>query len=171
MRTSVPGVWAPGDVAAGLQLTPVAAYQAQIAVLDMFGGGRPAELSLVPSAIFTDPELAQVGLTEQEAREAGFEPETTALPARDLLRPYYALRRAETPRGLIKLVYERGSGHVLGVHAAVRGGADLVQGYGVALRLGATIEDLASGHYAFPTVAEGVVYAAQAARAPVTVAP
>ncbi len=171
MRTSVPGVWAAGDVAAGLQLTPVAAYQAQIAVLDMFGGGRPAELSLVPSAIFTDPELAQVGLTEQEAREAGFEPDATALPARDLLRPYYALRRAETPRGLIKLVYERGSGRVLGVHAAVRGGADLVQGYGVALRLGATIEDLASGHYAFPTVAEGVVYAAQAARAPVTVAP
>ena len=164
-RTSVPGVWAAGDVAEGIQLTPVAAYQAQTAVLDMFNRPRPGDFSIVPTAIFTDPELAQAGLTEDEARQAGFEVGAEMVYARDLLRPYYSARRDETPHGLIKLVFERGSNRVLGVHAVVRGGAELVQGYSVALRLGVTLEDIAFGHYAFPTVGEGVVYAAQAALA------
>jgi mercuric reductase len=164
-RTSVPGIWAAGDVVAGIQLTPVGVYQAQTAVLDMFNRTRPADFSLVPAAIFTDPELAQIGLTEAEARDAGFEVGTETVHARDLLRPYYSVARDESPHGLIKLVFEHGSNRVLGVHALVRGGAELVQGYAVALRLGATLEDIAYGHYVFPTVGEGVVYAAQAALA------
>jgi len=171
MRTSVPGIWAAGDVAAGIQLTPIAAYQAQIAVLDMFGGSRTADFSIVPTAIFTDPELAQAGLTEAEACEAGFDVATATVHARDMLKPYYAIPRDATPHGLIKLVFERGSNRVLGLHAVVRGGAELVQGYSFALRLGLTVEDIAFGHYAFPTAAEGVVYAAQAALAEATVAP
>jgi mercuric reductase len=164
-RTSVPGIWAAGDVVAGIQLTPVAAYQAQIAVLDMFHQARDADFSVVPTAIFTDPELAQVGLTETEARESGFDVGTEVVLARDLLRPYYGIRREQQPRGLIKLVFERGSNRLLGLHAVVRGAAELVQGYAVALRLGVTLEDVALGHYVFPTVGEGVVYAAQAALA------
>lgn len=170
MRTSVSGIWAAGDVAEGLQLTPVAAYQAQIAVLDMFNGSRLADFSIVPTAIFTDPELAQAGMTEAEARDAGFEVDSVTTYARDLLRPYYGIGRDATPRGVIKLVYERDSRRVLGLHAAVRAGAELVQGYAVALRLGVTIEDIAFGHYAFPTIGEGVVYAAQAALAETAVA-
>jgi len=165
LRTSVPGIWAAGDVVAGIQLTPIAAYQAQIAVLDMFNRARPADFSIVPTAIFTDPELAQAGLTEEEATDAGFDVATEVVYARDLLRPSYGLRRDETPHGLIKLVFERGSNRVLGIHAVVRGAAELVQGYAVALRLGVTLEDIAFGHYVFPTVGEGVVYAAQAALA------
>ena len=161
MRTSVAGIWAAGDVTEGIQLTPVAAYGGQIAVADMFNGGRMADFSLVPTAIFTDPELAQVGLTEQEALDAGFEVATAIHHARDLLRPYYVLGRGDTPRGLIKLVFERGSRRLLGLHAAVRGGSELIQGYAVAIRLGATVDDIALGHYAFPTIGEGVTYAAQ----------
>jgi pyruvate/2-oxoglutarate dehydrogenase complex dihydrolipoamide dehydrogenase (E3) component len=165
MRTSVSGIWAAGDVAVGIQLTPVAAYQAQIAVLDMFNGAREADFSIVPTAIFTDPELAQVGKTEAEAKDAGFDVETATVYTRDLLKPAYTIARDAVPRGLIKLVYERGSNRVLGLHAVCRGGAELVQGYSVALRLGVTIEDIAFGHYIFPTIGEGVVYAAQAALA------
>ena len=87
MRTSTPGIWAAGDVAAGIQLTPVAAYQAQVAVADMFGGSRTTDYSLVPTSIFTDPELASVGLTEEEARERGFEVETATYAGHDILRP------------------------------------------------------------------------------------
>lgn len=170
MRTSVSGIWAAGDVIDGIQLTPVAAYGGQIAVADMFDGARVADFSVVPTAIFTDPELAQVGLTESEAHEAGFEVETTTYHARDLLRPYYVLARGDTPRGLIKLVYERGSKRVLGLHAAVRGGSELVQGYATAIRLGATVDDIALGHYAFPTIGEAVTYAAQAVLAETAVA-
>ena len=170
MRTSVEGIWATGDVTATIQLTPVASYQAQVAVDDMFGDGtRVADYSAIPVAIFTDPELAQVGLTEDEAREQGFEVETVSYAARDLLRPYYLTRQQDTPRGLIKLVFERGSRRLLGLHIATRAAGELIQGFAVAMRLGATVDDIALGHYAFPTHGEGVHYAAEAALAAATV--
>jgi mercuric reductase len=163
-RTSAPGIWAAGDVAAGIQLTPVAAYQGQVAVADMFGGStRAAEYRHVPSAVFTDPELAGVGLTEEQAIEAGFDTVTAVHRAAGLIRPYYTLPRDAAPHGLVKLVYDRASRRLLGVHATVRGGAELVQGFAVALGLGATVDDVALGHYAFPTVGEAVHYAAESA--------
>ena len=168
MRTTVRGIWAAGDVTATIQLTPVASYQAQVAIADMFGGAtRMADYSAIPTAIFTDPELAGVGLTEAEARERGFEVETSTYAASALLRPYYL---ADNPRGLVKLVYERGSRRLLGLHVATRGASELVQGFAVALRLGVTVDDLAVGHYAFPTYGEGIHYAAEAALAPATIA-
>lgn len=164
LRTNVPSIWAVGDVTATIQLTPVASYQAQVAVDDMLGSGtRVADYSALPAAIFTDPELAQIGLTEDDARERGFDAESVAYAARDLLRPYYLARRDQTPRGLTKLVFERGSRRLLGIHIAARGAAELVQGFAVALRLGATVDDLALGHYVFPSLGEGVHYAAEAA--------
>ncbi len=165
-RTTVDGIWAAGDVVAGIQLTAVAAYQGQVAVADMFGGSvREAEYAAVPSAIFTDPELAGVGLSEEQAREAGLDVETSAYPAAALIRPYYTLPRGAQAHGLVKLVFERGSRRLLGVHAAIRGGAELVQGFALALSLGATVDDVAFGHYAFPTSGEAVHYAAEAALA------
>ncbi len=163
-RTSVSGIWAAGDVVAGIQLTPIAAYQGQVAVADMFGGSiRTADYSAVPSAIFTDPEIAGVGLTEEEARAAGFDVGTSVYPSRNLLRPSYTLPRDAESFGIVKLVFERGSRRLLGLHAVVRGGAEFVQGFATAIRLGATVDDIAFGHYAFPTAAEAVHYAAEAA--------
>jgi len=168
MRTTAPGIWAAGDVTATIQLTPVASYQAQVAIADMFGGtARMADYSAIPTAIFTDPELAGVGLTDSEARERGFEVDTSIYAAKDLLRPYYLV---DNPRGLVKLVYERGSRRLLGLHVATRGASELVQGFAVALRLGVTVDDLALGHYAFPTYGEGIHYAAEAALAPAAIA-
>jgi mercuric reductase len=164
MRTTTSGIWATGDVTATIQLTPVASYQAQVAVADMFGATpRVADYSAIPTAIFTDPELGAVGLTEAEAHDQGFEVETSVYAARDLLRPYYL---TDDPRGLIKLVYERGSRRLLGLHVVTRGASELVQGFAVALRLGVTVDDLALGHYAFPTYGEGIHYAAEAALVP-----
>ena len=165
-RTSVEGIWAAGDVVAGIQLTPVAAYQGQVAVADMFGGSaRAADYTAVPSAIFTDPEIAGVGLTEDEARREGLDVETSVYPSRNVIRPYYTLPRDGEAHGIVKLVYERGSRRLLGLHAVIRGGAELVQGFATAIRLGATVDDVAFGHYAFPTAAEAVHYAAEAALA------
>lgn len=166
LRTNVPGIWAAGDVVIAPQLTPVGAEQAQVAIDDMFGDGlRTMEYSLVPTAIFTDPELAAVGLTEEEARAQGFETGSASYPASGLLRPSYTLPRGAVAHGLVKLVYERGSRRLLGVHALVPGGAELVQGFALALKLGATIDDVTASVYAFPTSAEAVHYAAEAALA------
>jgi mercuric reductase len=163
LRTNVSGIWAAGDVTATIQLTPVAALQAQVAVADMFGDGtRTIDYAVIPTSIFTDPELASVGLSEDAAREQGFEVETSVYANADLLKPYYL----DAPRGLLKLVYERGSRRLLGLHAVVRGGGELVQGYAVALKLGATVDDIALGHYVFPSYGEGIHYAAEAVLAP-----
>jgi pyruvate/2-oxoglutarate dehydrogenase complex dihydrolipoamide dehydrogenase (E3) component len=93
----------------------------------------------------------------------GFDVETSSYAADGILRSYYTLPRDTTPRGLVKIVYERGSRRLLGVHALVKGGAELVQGYALALRLGVTVDDIAETFYAFPTMGEAVHYTAEAA--------
>jgi mercuric reductase len=165
MQTSVPGIWAVGDVVASPQLTPVGAEEGQIAGDAMFGVGdrRAPDLTYVPTSIFTDPEIASVGLTEDGARAAGFDAAAATVPASSLMRSYYALRRDAAPHGLVKLVYERGTRRILGLHAVVRGGGEIVQGWSVAIRLGATVDDVASSVYTFPTSGEAVHYAAEAA--------
>ncbi len=163
MRTNVPGIWAVGDVTATVQLTPVATIQGQVAVADMFGDGRRTiDYALVPTSIFTDPEVAGVGLSEAEAEAAGFDVGTSTYDTASIVRPYYTADREETPRGFVKLVFERGSRRLLGVHAVARSGGELVQGFAVALKLGATVDDIAFAHYAFPTYGESLHYAAEA---------
>ncbi len=162
LRTSLDGVWASGDVTGVLPFTPIAQYQAGVAVEDMFGGnGSQADYSSLPTTIFTDPELAAVGLTEQEAREQGHDVETAVHPITNVQRAAYT----DTQRGLYKVVWDRASRRVLGIHVVCRNGGDIVQGFGVAMRLGATVDDLARAHHAFPTWAEGVKAAAEQALA------
>src|SRR5438094_10436108 len=89
-RTNVEGIWAAGDVAAGPMLTPVAQDQARIAVEDMFGdGSRRADYSALPTAIFTDPELGGVGLTESEAAEQGHDVGVVKHPLSAVTRAQY----------------------------------------------------------------------------------
>ncbi len=82
LRTTAEGVWASGDVT-GIQFTPVAQYQARIAIDDMFGlAARPADYTFLPTAIFTDPEIAGVGLTEEEARARGVDVDAVVHPVK-----------------------------------------------------------------------------------------
>jgi mercuric reductase len=160
LRTSIPGIWAAGDVNAVAQLTPVAQYQARIAVADMFGDDPPAaDYSVLPTSIFTDPELGGVGLTEEEAREQGFEVETVR---NEHVRRFSFI---EAKHGLFKIVFDRASRRVLGLHVVSRNASDIVQGFSIGLRLGATVDELAAMHHVFPTFAEGVKAAAEQAAA------
>jgi pyruvate/2-oxoglutarate dehydrogenase complex dihydrolipoamide dehydrogenase (E3) component len=160
MRTNVDGIWAAGDVTAVAQFTPIAQYQARVAVDDMFGGGATADYDVLPTAIFTDPELAQLGLTEEEAREQGFEADSVRHELKLVQRASYT----DTKHGLYKLVFDSSSRRLLGVHVVARGASDIVQGLAVAMKLGATIDDLATVHHAFPTLGEGIKAAAEQAR-------
>jgi mercuric reductase len=161
LRTSAVGIWAAGDVT-GILFTPVAQYQARIAVDDMFGAGtRTAEYDYLPTAIFTDPELAGVGLTQAEAEERGFDVDA-------VVHPLQAVTRAQFTRsshGLFKVVFDRSTRRALGIHVVSRGASDVVQGLGLALKLGATVDDLALAHHAYPTYGEGVKAAAERALA------
>jgi mercuric reductase len=158
LRTSVPGIWAAGDINAVAQLTPVAQYQARIAVADMFGADAPAaDYSFLPTSIFTDPELAGVGLTEEQAREAGHD---VGVARNDHVKRFSYI---EAKHGLFKIVFDRGTRRVLGLHVVSRNGGDVVQGMALALKLGATVDDLAGMHHVYPTYGEGVKAAAERA--------
>jgi mercuric reductase len=163
-RTSVAGTWAAGDVAVGPMFTPTAQYQARIAVEDMFGdGSRRADYSVLPTAIFTDPELAGVGLTEGEASARGHEVEVVKHPLSAVTRAQYF----GATRGLYKIVFDRASRRVLGIHVVSRAASDIVGGLAVALKLGVTVDGLADVHHIYPSFSEGVKAAAEKARAAV----
>ena len=158
MRTSVPGIWAAGDVTAIAQFTPIAQYQARVAVADMFGKDtRSADYSVLPTAIFTDPELGGVGLTEEQAREQGHDVDV----ARNEHVKRFQFVGAE--HGLFKIVFDRNDRKVLGLHVVSRSAGEIVQGFSLGLRLGATVDDLATTHHVFPTFGEGVKAAAERA--------
>jgi mercuric reductase len=159
LRTSADGVWAAGDVTGAHQFTPIAQYEARVAVADMFSNGARADYELLPTVIFTDPELAAVGITEEEARRSSVDYETAVHPIRYVQRASYT----DTKRGLYKLIWERTTRRVLGIHVVARNAGDIVQGFAVAMKLGATVDDLAAMHHAFPTFAEGIKAAAEQA--------
>ena len=161
LRTSVDGIWAAGDVTGLAQFTPIAQYQARIAVEDMFApNGNAADYAVLPTAIFTDPELGAVGLTEHEAREQGHDVATATHPLANVTRSQYVAER----HGLYKLVYARDTRRVLGIHVVSRGASDIVQGLSLGLRLGMTVDDLARSHHVYPSWGEGVKAAAEQAR-------
>ena len=159
LRTSVDGIWAAGDVTGMAQFTPLAQYQARIAVEDMFTDGALAtDYSVLPTTIFTDPELAGVGLTEQEARDEGLDVETVTHD--NVTRASYI----DAEHLLYKVVYERESRRIRGIHVVARNAGEIVQGFSLAMRLGATIDDVAAMHHIYPTFGEGLKAAAEKAR-------
>jgi mercuric reductase len=158
MRTSVEGIWAAGDVTGRHQFTPIAQYQARIAVDDMFGVEGPgADYAVLPTAIFTEPELAGVGVTEQEAEEQMLDYEVVTHEIKHVQRSSYK----DQKRGLYKIVFDPTTRRILGLHVVAPGGGDIVQGLSLGLRLEATVEDLAAMHHVFPTFGEGFKAAAE----------
>ena len=162
MRTNAEGIWAAGDVTGRAQLSPLADFMGRLAADDMFGVAQAADFSLIPTAVFTDPELAGVGLTEDEAVAQGHDVETVSYPLSVVQRAFYI----DATRGMFKLVYERASRRVLGIHVVSRSAGDIVQGYTLALKHGVTVDEIAAAHNAFPTFGEGLKYAAQRAAQP-----
>jgi pyruvate/2-oxoglutarate dehydrogenase complex dihydrolipoamide dehydrogenase (E3) component len=159
-RTTTPGIWAAGDAAAGPMFTPTAQYQARIAVNDMFGdGARNADYAILPTAIFTDPELGAVGLTEAEAAAAGFDADVVKHPLSAVTRAQYSSSR----HGLFKIVFDRPTRRVLGVHVVSRGASDIVGALAPALSLGVTVDALAVMHHVYPSYSEGLKAAAEQA--------
>jgi mercuric reductase len=160
LRTNVDGIWAAGDVAAGPMLTPVAQYQARIAIEDMFAeGSRRADYSVLPTAIFTDPELGGVGLTEADAAQQGYDAGVVTHPLASLTRAQYIGAK----HGLFKIVFDRNTRRVLGVHVVSRGASDIVGSIAPSLKLGVTVDDLALMHHVYPSYSEGLKAAAEKA--------
>jgi pyruvate/2-oxoglutarate dehydrogenase complex dihydrolipoamide dehydrogenase (E3) component len=151
--TSAPHVYAAGDVTGIHQHTPAAWYEGELAADNALQGNRRAvDFSVFPTATFTIPTLAQVGLTEEAARQQGRRIAIGRAPFSDSSA---AGVRGETA-GLVKAVVDEATGRLLGVHVLGSGAEDLVHIAAVAMRGGLTRNDLAAMHYVFPTLAGSV---------------
>ncbi len=161
LQTSHPHVYAAGDVTNRPKLVYVAAAAGGIAAENALNGNtRTLDLSVLPEVIFTDPQVASVGLTERQATQAGYRVEIAVLPLRHVPR---ALAARDT-RGLIKLVAEAGSGRLLGAHVLAAEAGDVIQTAALAIRFGAdhgfTYHDLANMLFPYLTQVEGLKLAA-----------
>ena len=158
MRTSRQGVYAAGDVTGRDMFVYMAAHGAKIAALNaMNGDNRRYDDSAVPTIVFTDPQVASVGLTEAAARAAGTNVKTSLLPLTQVPR---ALAARDT-RGLIKLVADRSSDRLLGAHIIAPEGADSIQTAVLAIRHGMTTQELGDVIFPYLTTVEGLKLAAQ----------
>jgi pyruvate/2-oxoglutarate dehydrogenase complex dihydrolipoamide dehydrogenase (E3) component len=159
-ETKVKGIFAAGDITGVGQFTPVANYQGRLAVRNMFSAERlAADYRALPAAVFTDPEVAGAGPSEDEAREQGLGFDVASAALRNTSRANFSLRKD----GLIKLLYEPGSGRVIAAHLVSPTAGDVIQVLSVAIRLGVTIDDLAGSIHVYPTFAEIVKGAAEQA--------
>jgi pyruvate/2-oxoglutarate dehydrogenase complex dihydrolipoamide dehydrogenase (E3) component len=150
---TAPHVYAAGDVTGQHQHTPAAWYEGMLVAENALKGNRRAvDFRVFPSTVFTIPPLAQVGLTEAEARGQGFQVAVTRAPFEDSSA---AGVRDET-EGLVKVVYDEPSDRVLGVHILGAGAEDLIHIAAVAMRGGLRRQDVAAIHYVFPTLAGSV---------------
>ncbi|KAB0633526.1 glutathione-disulfide reductase [Burkholderia latens] len=152
--TSVPSIHAIGDVTSRPQLTPVATRDGALLARTLFGGSRVAtDHAYVPSAVFSQPEVATVGLTEADARRLH--------DAIDIYRTSFkALRHTlsgRDERTLMKLVVERDSQRVIGAHMVGRDAGEIIQGIAIAIRSGATKAQFDDTIGIHPTAAEEFV--------------
>jgi mercuric reductase len=157
LRTSAPHVFAAGDCTTLPELVYVAAAAGTRAAVNMTGGEARLDLSTMPAVVFTDPQAAWVGLTEDAARSQGLAVESRMLPLEQVPR---ALANFDT-RGFVKLVAETGSGRLLGAQVLAAGAGDMIQTAALALRAGMTIHDLADQLFPYLTMVEGLKLAAQ----------
>lgn len=158
LRTSVSHIWAAGDVIgrenASQMATPVGAHDGKIAAHNALSGEppRPVDHRVIPRTIFTDPQLAVVGMTDEEANAAGITCECNTIPLSAVPRAG-AIRDT---RGVIKMVLERGNRRVLGVSMLGANAGEVIHEAAMALRFGATADDFIDLIHVYPTMAEAL---------------
>lgn len=135
----------------------MAAYGAKLAAKNALNGDSLRyDNSVMPAIVFTDPQVASVGLTEAAAHAAGYPVSTSTVGLNQVPR---ALAARDT-RGLIKLVADAGNGRLLGAHILAPEGADSIQTAALAIRQGLTVDDLADTIFPYLTTVEGLKLAA-----------
>ncbi len=157
MQTSVASIYAAGDCSTMPQFVYVAAAAGSRAGVNMTGGDAELDLGCMPAVIFTDPQVATVGLTEKQAREQHIEVDSRVLKMENVPR---ALANFETD-GFIKLVAEAGSGRIIGAQILAHEGGEIIQSAALAIHNKMTVEELANQLFPYLTMVEGLKLCAQ----------
>ncbi|MDV6376850.1 dihydrolipoyl dehydrogenase [Sporosarcina sp. GW1-11] len=158
-RTNLPNVYAIGDIVAGPQLAHKASYEAKVAAEAIAGEKSEVDYLAIPAVCFTDPELATVGLNEQQAKDEGYEVVTGKFP-------FAANGRAislDATEGFVKLVARKEDGLLLGAQIVGENASDMIAELGLAIEAGMTLEDVSMTIHAHPTLGEISMEAAEVA--------
>ncbi len=157
MRTSAGHIYAAGDCTDQPQFVYVAAAAGTRAATNMLGGEASLDLTVMPAVVFTEPQVATVGLSEAEAHLMGIETDSRTLTLDNVPR---ALVNFDT-QGFIKIVAETGSLRLLGVQAVAAEAGEIIQSAALALRAGMTVQELADQLFPYLTMVEGLKLCAQ----------
>src|SRR5438874_824355 len=161
LRTTADGVWAIGDVIGGIMLAHVASYEGVCAVENIAGhADRVPDYHAAPNCVYTDPEIAHVGLGEKEAKDKGIAVKIGRFPFAAAGR---ALTLGQT-EGFVKVVADAGSGKLLGAHIIGPRATDLIAEATLAIQNGLTLEQLDLTIHAHPTLPESLLESALAAQ-------
>ncbi len=158
-RTSIPNIYAIGDIVPGLQLAHKASYEAKVAAEVIAGEKSEVDYLAIPAVCFTDPELASVGFTEQQAKDEGYETTVGKFP-------FAANGRAlalDASEGFVKLVSRKEDGLLLGAQIVGESASDMIAELALAIEAGMTLEDVAMTIHAHPTLSEISMEAAEVA--------
>jgi len=159
LRTNVGGIYAIGDVIGGMMLAHKATKEGEV-VAEVIAGHKAAfDVRTIPAVVFTDPEIASTGLTEDEAKAKGHTLKVGKFPFAVLGR---ALSVNE-PDGFAKVVSDAKTGELLGVHIVGNGASDLISEAALAIEMGAVVEDLRLTIHPHPTLSEALMEAAAVA--------
>jgi len=156
MRTNLPEVYAIGDLTISPMLAHVASYEGEIAVQAVLGEDKVADYQAVPACVYTHPELAGVGITENEAKEKGLDFKVGKFS-------FTANGRALTQGsayGMVKIIGDAQTGKILGAHILGPSASELIHELTLAVRWGLTVEQVAETIHAHPTLAEAILEAA-----------
>jgi dihydrolipoamide dehydrogenase len=160
LRTNVPGIYAIGDVIGGMMLAHKATKEGEVVAEIIAGHNVAFDVRTIPAVVFTDPEIASTGLTEDEAKAKGH----TELKIGKF--PFAALGRAlsvNDSEGFVKVIADAKTGELLGVHIAGNGGSDLISEATLAIEMGAVADDLRLTIHPHPTLSEAMMEASAAA--------
>jgi dihydrolipoamide dehydrogenase len=158
-RTSIPHIYAIGDIVAGPALAHKASYEGKVAADALAGLPSVIDYKAIPAVVFSDPEIAGVGLSETEAKAKGVNAVIGKFP-------FAANGRAlslNASDGFVKIVADKESGLVLGAQVVGAEASNLISEIGLAIEMGATLEDIALTIHAHPTLGEMVMEAAEGA--------
>jgi len=156
METNVPGIYAIGDITGKNMLAHVASEQGIIAAESIMGLKNKMDYKVIPSCIYTNPEIASVGMTEEEAKSKGIDYKKGVFP---LMANGKSIIYNETS-GFVKIIADSKYGEVLGVHIIGPRATDMIGEAALAIKLEATIDELISTIHAHPTVSESIKEAA-----------
>jgi dihydrolipoamide dehydrogenase len=150
-RTSVPGIYAIGDVAGPPMLAHKAEHEGVICVEAISGlNPHPMDRNLIPACTYSHPQIASIGLSEQRAKEEGLEVRVGRFP---FMANGKAVALGETD-GLVKVIFHKKEGRLLGAHLVGAEVTELVQGFAIAMNLETTEEDLMHTIFPHPTLSE-----------------